>query len=148
MMLLHAKEVRESIQTARSLEEENLRIHEETQVRSMHEQADRTRAAGVTKSLGLMMSDSLQIASGFVDINGPTTKAGELTPDTAGTQSVLEGAGAGARGVSQLLAAEDKWAADSANADATAAEHRAETAKRRLDDLQDEAADARNLTEK
>jgi len=148
MMLIHAKQMRELVQTARSFEEENLRIHEERQVRAMHEQADRIRAAGITEGVGLMASGGFQIASGIVGLSGTTLRSGELTPRAQGTQAVLQGAGAGANGVSQLVAAGDKHAADVANIEATAAEHRAEAAKRRLDDLEDEAAEARDLTKK
>jgi hypothetical protein len=148
MMLLHAKEVRESVQTARSLEEENLQRQEENQIRSMHEEADKTRAAGFEEGFGLLISGGLQMASGGVSIFGPTTEAGELTKGAKGTQDILRGAGEGTRGGTQLLATADKGAADGAKADATDAEHRADAAKRRLSDLKDEAADARELAKK
>jgi len=148
MMLLHAKQMRESVQTARSFEEENLRIHEECQVQAMHEQADRIRAAGIAEGVGLIASGGCQIASGIVGLSGSRLASGELTPSRQGTQAVLQGAGTGANGVSQLSAAGDKHAADRADANATAAGHRAEATKRRLDDLQDEAAEARDLAKK
>jgi hypothetical protein len=146
MMLLHAKQTREAVQTAQAIEEEKLSIYEENQIRSLHEQADWTRSAGIKEGLGLMMKGGLRIASGTVGIRASTLENGELSPGARGSQAILDGSGDGAQGGSQLLAAVDNHAADVAEADATDAEHRAEAAKRRLEDLDDQSADARKLT--
>jgi hypothetical protein len=145
MMLLHAKDMRDSVQATRSMQEEALRRHEADQISAMHEEAHRTRAAGRMEGIGLMASGGFQIASGVAAIRGSTLQGGELTPSARGNQAGLEGAGRLAQGTGNLLAADEKHEADNANTDAAAAGHRAEAVTRRLDDLRDEAADAREL---
>jgi hypothetical protein len=146
MMLLHAKQLRESVQTACSIEEERLRIQEERQVHAMHEQADRIRSAGMNEGLGLIASGGFQIASGVVGIAGARLQDGQLSPRAAGSQAILQGSGSASRGVGEMFASEDNWAASIANADATKAENSAEATKRRLDELKEEMAQARDLT--
>jgi len=145
MMLHHARDVRESAQTARAAEEENLRRQEDAQIRSMHEQADRIRSAGIASGTALIAGGAFQFAGGMVALNGPTLASGDLAPTAKGTQVALDGVGQAAQGTGKLVASHEERAGKIADSDSTAAGHRADAAKRRLDDLDEEAANAREL---
>jgi len=137
MMLEHAQQKRETLGQARLAEEELLRKREAEQVAKIREQAEVAAEAARLRALGSIASGAFGIAG------GATICAGSGEP--SGESKILSASGDPVKGVFEFVAAERDIDAGNARADATAADHRAAAAKRRLEDIHSEQSDAREL---
>lgn len=137
MLLKHSQDKQASLRVQRVAEEEQLTAMEEEQVDQMRESAEQIRIAAREKAIGQITNGICQIGGGIVALDG--TDGGKAAGE------IWQGAGDGADGVANLEAAEHEYAQGIADADAKQAEHMANEAGRRLDDIKDEERNAREL---
>jgi hypothetical protein len=142
MLIEHSHERREAVREMRRAEEEHLQAMEEQQVAQMREQAAHIREAAESRAIGGLVAGACRIAGGVCMMTADSEYAGRARSE------MLGGGGSALESAMGLSAAADDHAAGQADADATAAGNRAEASERRLEDLRDSAADARELGSK
>jgi hypothetical protein len=130
LLLVQSHERSEANQAERHAIEERLQASEEEQVARMRDRAAYIRTAGAIEGGAQILSGGCQMAAGGFLIDG-----------RQGTAKVFEGAGQLATGAGKFGASGPQGAAAMADADSVAASHRAEAAKRMLDDLRDDRKD-------
>ena len=138
MLLEHAQQKRETLGQARLAEEELVRKHEAEQVAQMRKEACEAAQAARWQALGSIVQGALGITGGATMCTNGGAASGE--------SKILSESGTGMKGVFDFGATPHSLAAGNARADATAAEHRAGAAQRRLDEIHSEQNDARELT--
>jgi hypothetical protein len=130
LLLAQSQERSEANQDARQATEERLRASEEQQVSKMREKASEIRTAGWVEGGAQMVGGTFQMAGGVCLMGGDK-----------GASVLCEGAAQAATGTGKWFASQHQSAALRADADAVAAGHRAEEARRTLDDLRDDRKD-------
>ena len=164
MMLKHARETRKGNDQQRSLEEKNIQSAEKQQLQQMRAEAKKIRKAAKKRAVGQIANGAFTAASGAVTLTGAGMHAGKGTDAYGkamdgykGSATTLQGIGGTAEGYTGLEAIDIDDKASEHRRNATAAEHRADASKRRLDkideadgaskDLKDAALDhMRNVT--
>lgn len=113
--------------------EERLRASEDDQVAKMHEKANETRQAGWFEGGGQMAEGACGMAAG--------ASSGRMP-------QIWKGLGEGAAGGGKVLGSLHQAHGHDVDADATAAGHRSEEAKRTLDDLRDARKESSDTEQK
>jgi hypothetical protein len=139
MLLKQADESREMTHQARDAVEKRLSYLEEEQVTKLREKAAETRRAAEVEGFTTMVGGAATVYGGVVGL-----AAGD-DEDLQHTATVAKGGAEFGAGVGKLDAARHNFGAADADADATAADHRAAEAKRELEQLGAEEQDARQL---
>jgi hypothetical protein len=146
LMLAHARDVRDGARDTRAAEERNLEAQEDRQVQAMHEQADDTRWAGWVGGATEIGAGVLQTYAGSMTMTGATNpKTGEITAEVNGSVLKVNGYGELVKGAGNVGSSLLKAEGEDADADGTAAGHRAQASIRRLDDIKETEKDAREL---
>lgn len=141
MLLEQSQDRKDYLREARRAEEQHLRAVEESEVRSMREEAAHTRAAAQSRAIGAIVSGGFQVAGG-VALGGNNCER-----NAQSSSKILEGSGKFAEGMTGLDAAASDYAADEARADAKTAENKGKESERRLGDINDEVREARELAQ-
>jgi hypothetical protein len=133
MVLQSGTDERHAADDAKALEENRLEAAAAEQVASFHEQADHLRAGATLDMLGAVVEGAVEIGSVFA---GSKTK------------NILNGAGKVGKGVFTRLAGDQKADERDAAGEGSAAANRVQASERRLKDIQETRADARELINK
>jgi hypothetical protein len=141
MVMIAGREKRAQIQQSRRAEERLIESMEDQQVDEMRQQAEDIRSAGRWEGLGTIVGGGLTIGAGAAQIVG-ATKAGEAAEEWKGGATMANGAASVAEGGGKVIASGYEKSAKMHEAEATAADNTAAAARRRLEDLRDEAKSA------
>jgi len=158
MVMIAGREKRAQIQQSRRAEERLIQSMEDQQVHEMRQQAEDIRSAGLWEGLGTIVGGALTIGAGAAQIKGATLqadqaalavtdeaasiKAGEAAEVWKGGATMANGAASVAEGGGKVIASGYEKSAKMHEAEATAADNTAAAARRRLEDLRDEAKSA------
>lgn len=145
LMLGHARDVRDGARQARAADERTIEAQENEQIVQMRNQAEDIRRAGEVEGLTEIGTGVLDVFAGEATMTGTTTTDGKLTNDVEGGVLVMKGSTEILKGTGTMGAASYKADSQIDDANGTAANHRAQAAIRRLDDIKDVEKDARDL---
>ncbi|MCU0694438.1 MAG: hypothetical protein MUF54_23895 [Polyangiaceae bacterium] len=149
MMLVHARENQHAAREARDVQEKAIAAEEHAQIAAMRDQADRIREQADAQQTGAWMSGLAGMAAGAVTFYGAQFAGSDATQAAftrcEGVSTGVASAGKLAGGIYEAKATIARGGATDAETDATAAGHRKQAAERQLDDIKDDARDARDM---
>lgn len=147
LLIDHVRESRQSYLEQTHAEESHLRLVQAAQIKELRDEADKLRDAGMARGAGMIVSGVLTIGASGITAGTPTTDVSDTPPETGGTDwpGVLNGAASGAKGGSELFAADDEFQGQLARTRATEYEHQGGEAERRLETLDEARSHAREL---
>ena len=148
MLVVHSKERSQQLRQARGAEEEHLRESEDREVAEMRDEAREIREAARARAVGGIFEGIMTIGAGYFEVASGTQSDEASAKVLSGYGKGVEGAGKAGKGAYDLDAAEDDHAAAMARVEAQKAKNRAGASERRLDDLKDDLAEARELRQK
>jgi len=120
---------------------------QDAQVSKMREMAEKRYEAAQTEAYGKMAEGALGVLGGFATAGGFSKNDTQLKAQTnSGLGEVIGSQGKVLGGVMSLASAGDKRAADRLDADAKAFENEATQHKRTIEDADDDAKEARELS--
>jgi hypothetical protein len=142
-LLASARDARDRTELERTAAEKHLAASEQKQVESLYEQADHIRAAGWVQGLGMMASGTLGAIGAINGLNSVGSKVTTAAAAAEYTASALSNAGKVAEGIGAIGRGLEDAAGKECEANASSAASGARHLERRLQELQQETADAR-----
>ncbi len=142
MVMIAGREKRAQIQQSRQAEERLIQAMEDEQVREMRKQAAAIRHAGLLDGLGKIASGMLSVTAGGMQIDAANAATEKAAKVLEGEAACMRGYAGVAEGTAVLGSTSYNDAAKQHEANAVAADNSAAAARRRLEDLRDEAKSA------
>ncbi len=146
MVLVHASENEDRADQARDATEDMIREAGDKQVSELRDQADDIRSGGFFAAAGGVLGGAAMVGSGLHGVSKIDLTSGKaLLADVGNTQKIIEGGGTIANGLGQGANAGYQGAAAHHEANATSAANDASAAERRLDEINDDIDEARDM---